>query len=182
MLRSRVVPFLAASVVIGFLGCATAPTSQARRQDLQEDAATALVQLRATDPGLDHHFLKSSYAYAVFPHIGKGGYVLGGSYGRGIVYRNGVATGYTDISKASIGFQIGAQSYMEVLAFEGKGDFERFTAGNLALAADVSAVVLKSGAAASAKYTAGVVVFVQPIGGAMLEASLGGQQFTYQAM
>jgi lipid-binding SYLF domain-containing protein len=166
----------------GLAGCATAPTTQAKRQDLKEDASQALAQMRTTDPTLDRHFLNSSYAYAVFPHIGKGGYVVGGSYGRGIVYRHGIAVGYTDISKASIGFQFGGQSYMEVLAFESEGDYERFASGKLTLTADVSAVILKSGAAQSAKYASGVAVFVQPIGGAMVEAALGGQQFTFQKM
>lgn len=182
MSRSHAVPSLAVVVAIGLLGCATAPSTQAKREDLREEAIAALAQMRATDPGLEHHFLSSCYGYAVFPHIGKGGYVVGGSYGRGIVYRHGVATGYADISKASIGFQFGGQSYMEILAFENQGDYDRFTAGKMAFTADVSAVILKSGAAQSAKYTSGVAVFVKPIAGAMVEASLGGQQFTYQAM
>jgi len=41
-------------------------------------------------------------------------------------------------------------------------------------------VILKTGAAASAPYTNGVAVFVKPIAGAMVEASVGGQQFTYR--
>lgn len=180
MIRSHAARLLALSLLAGPLACATAPATQAGRDDLQEASAQALAQLRAEDPGLDQRFLKGSYAYAVFPHVGKGGYVVGGSYGRGVVYRGGAAIGYADISKASIGLQVGAETFMEVLVFEGPGDFERFTAGRLALSADVSAVILKSGAAESARYSDGVVAFVKPIGGAMLEASIGGQQFTYQ--
>jgi hypothetical protein len=43
----------------------------------------------------------------------------------------------------------------------------------------VSAVALKSGAAAAAKYTNGVAVFVYVKGGLMAEAALGGQRFTF---
>ena len=57
---------------------------------------------------------------------------------------------------------------------------ERFKAGKLALAANLSAVALKTGSAGSARYTDGVAVFVQPIGGLMFEAAIGGQEFTYQ--
>jgi hypothetical protein len=39
---------------------------------------------------------------------------------------------------------------------------------------------LKTGVATNATFVNGVAVVVSPIGGAMLEASSGGQQFTYQ--
>jgi hypothetical protein len=55
-----------------------------------------------------------------------------------------------------------------------------FKAGQFGFAADASAVMLKSGAATNANFVDGVAV-VQPIGGVMVEAALGGQQFTYQA-
>jgi len=42
-------------------------------------------------------------------------------------------------------------------------------------------VALKSGAGADAKFTDGVAVFTMDEAGLMLEASVGGQQFTYQA-
>jgi lipid-binding SYLF domain-containing protein len=111
--------------------------------------------------------------------VGKGGYVVGGSYGRGVVYRAGGTIGYADITQATVGFQFGGESYMEVLAFETSEDLDRFTAGRLTFAANLSAVILKTGAAASAQYTEGVAIFAKPIGGAMVEAAVGGQQFTY---
>ena len=43
-----------------------------------------------------------------------------------------------------------------------------------------SAVVLKSGASADAKFDHGVAVFTMAKGGAMLEASIGGQSFTFK--
>jgi lipid-binding SYLF domain-containing protein len=160
-------------------GCATAPSTPTDRQDLKVSAAEALGQLEAQDPGLDK-FLAGSYGYAVFPRVGKGAYIVGGGYGRGIVYRQGAPIGYADVTQLSVGFQIGGQAFMQVLAFETQRDLERFTAGTLSLAANASAVILKSGAAAAAKYTDGVAVFVKPIAGAMVEASVGGQQFTYR--
>ena len=44
----------------------------------------------------------------------------------------------------------------------------------------MSAVAVKAGAAANAKYTDGVLVFTEERGGLMLEASIGGQKFTYK--
>jgi hypothetical protein len=45
--------------------------------------------------------------------------------------------------------------------------------------ANASAVLAENGAAADARFVDGVAVFVKPTGGAMAEASLGGQQITY---
>ena len=106
---------------------------------------------------------------------------VGGAYGKGVLYQNGTAVGYCDLTQASIGFQLGGQSYTEIIAFENKSAVDLFREGNLEFDAQVSAVALKSGAGANAKYTNGVAVFTMDEAGLMFEASVGGQQFTYQA-
>ena len=164
---------------IALVGCQTAPQTESKRSELIESADSSLKQMTATDPSLKN-FLDKSYAYAVFPSVGKGGLIAGGAYGRGVVYEQGNMIGYSDLSQATLGLQAGGQSYSEVLAFERKEDLDRFTAGRFTFAANASAVALKSGAADSARYTDGVAVFVKPIGGLMAEAAVGGQQFTYQ--
>jgi lipid-binding SYLF domain-containing protein len=171
--------FCAACVAVLMFGCSTAPKSEEGKQSLTADADAALKQMMATDPSLKP-FLDKSYAYAVFPHVGKGGFIAGGSYGRGVVYEQGNPIGYSDMSQATVGLQAGGQSFSEILAFERKEDLDRFTSGRLTFAANASAVALKSGAGDTARYTDGVAVFVKPIGGLMAEAALGGQQFTYQ--
>lgn len=179
MTPTRFLPFSILPLLAALSGCATAPTTAEDREDLKASAVDALKQMEAQDPGLGS-FLRSSYGYAVFPTVGKGGYIVGGGYGRGIVYEQGAPVGYTDVTQASVGLQLGGQSFMQVIAFDKERDFRRFTVGSLALSANVSAVILKSGAAAAAKYTDGVAVFVKPLAGAMVEASLGGQQFSYR--
>jgi len=96
--------------------CATAPPTHAGRVDLRESAVEALRGMESSDPSLTG-FLQSSAGYAVFPDVGKGGYIVGGGYGRGLVYRGGAEIGFADITQASIGLQAGGQSYTEVLAF-----------------------------------------------------------------
>ncbi len=51
-------------------------------------------------------FFDEAYGYAVFPAIGKGGFVIGGAYGSGRVYRQGRITGTTTLTKISVGFQL----------------------------------------------------------------------------
>ena len=63
-------------------------------------------------------FFDNSYGYAVFPTIGKAGWVVGGSYGQGQVYRNGEVTGKTRLIEGSIGFQLGAKAFREIIFFQ----------------------------------------------------------------
>jgi lipid-binding SYLF domain-containing protein len=171
---------LVMSLVAGLLGsCATAPASPEDKTALVTEARTRLQQMQTEDPSLGA-LLQKGYGYSLFPNVGKGGLVVGGAYGRGVVYERGQHIGYSDLSQGSVGLQVGGQSFSELLVFENKEALERFKAGRFGFAAGASAVVLKAGAATTATFVDGVAVVVQPIGGVMVEAAIGGQQFTYQ--
>lgn len=161
-------------------GCATSPNTDAKKEELRNEAQSAVKGMKATEPGLDG-LLKNAHAYAIFPSVGKGGVIVGGAYGRGEVYEKGTFIGYTDLSQANIGLQLGGQTFRELILFENAMALEKFKTGKVKFAADASAVALKSGAAATAKFTEGVMVFTEPNGGLMFEASIGGQQFTFEA-
>ena len=146
-------------------------------------------------------FFKNAYGYAVFPTIGKAGFVIGGSYGTGQVYKGGKVTGETSLVKGSIGFQLGGQAFSQMIFFEDKRAYDEFTSGNFEFDATASAVAITAGAQASAgtegasagasagpatgkqakaSYHKGMVVFVHAKGGLMYEASIGGQKFTFK--
>lgn len=112
--------------------------------------------------------------------MAKGGAIVGGAYGRGEVYEQGKKIGWSDVSQATIGAQLGGQTFSELILFENKAALDNFKNGNLKFAANASAVAMKSGAAEAAKYTDGVLVFVEPIAGLMVEAAVGGQSFSFQ--
>jgi lipid-binding SYLF domain-containing protein len=172
---------LVLTVVAGLLGsCATAPASREDKAELVAEATSRWQQMNAEDPALGT-LVKRSHGYALFPNVGKGGLVVGGAYGRGVVYERGQHIGYSDVTQGSVGLQAGGQSFSELLVFENKAALDRFKEGRLGFAADASAVVLKSGVATNTNFVDGVAVVVQPIGGVMVEAAIGGQQFTYQA-
>jgi lipid-binding SYLF domain-containing protein len=161
------------------IGCETAPKTEEKKDALAAEAQSTLKAMYAADPGLEQ-FLQDAEGYVVFPDAGKGGLIVGGAYGRGAVYQKGQLIGWADMKQASVGLQAGGQSFSQVIAFENEAALNRFKSNQLTFAANVSAVILKSGAAAAAKYNDGVAIFVKPQGGAMAEASVGGQQFTYR--
>jgi lipid-binding SYLF domain-containing protein len=143
-----------------------------------QHAARAIGELQRADPGLTQLF-DDSAGYAVFATVGKGGLGLGGAHGSGVLYERGTAIGNTTLTQVTVGLQIGGQAYTEVIFFETEKSLSSFKKGNFAMAAQVSAVAVKSGASANAKYVEGVSVFTLAKGGAMAEASVGGQKFGY---
>ena len=90
--------------------------------------------------------------------------------------------GTTTLSQVTIGAQVGGQAYYEIIFFETAETLAAFKKGEWTMAAQVSAVALKSGASADADYKDGVAVFTLSKGGAMAEASVGGQKFSYKPM
>jgi lipid-binding SYLF domain-containing protein len=167
--------------IVAFMlaGCSTEPPTQSDRASLDTDVQQAMQRMNATDPGLSD-FLSHAYGYAVFPTAGKGGIGIGGAYGHGELYDHGTFVGYADISQGTIGAQLGGESFTELVVFENKEAMDSFKSGTFTFSANATATAMKSGAAASQKYDSGVAVFVQPLGGLMLEASIGGQSFSYQ--
>ena len=59
---------------------------------------------------------------------------------------------------------------------------DHFMQNKFEFSGQASAIAAKSGGAANANYRNGVVVFSQEKGGLMLEASLGGQKFTFKPL
>ena len=147
-------------------------------------------------------FFDSAYGYAVFPTIGKGGIIVGIAYGKGRVYRGGVATGTATLEEMTLGFQLGGQAFSQIIFFQDQRAYDEFTSGSFEFDANASAVAITVGAQAQAgsmgttagasagpatgtqasiNYNRGMAVFVHAKGGLMFEASIGGQKFTFQA-
>ncbi|MCA1779949.1 MAG: hypothetical protein LC637_11360 [Xanthomonadaceae bacterium] len=171
---------LISALAIGFLAaCSTAPNTEIDRDDLRQRAAAALSAATSRHSGFDS-IIQAAPGFAVFPSVSKGGAIAGGAYGRGIVYRNGTPVGYADLSQATVGFQLGGQSYTEILVFESVNALERFQRGSYQFSSQATAVALKSGEGANAKFQDGVAVFTMDEAGLMFEAAVGGQKFSYQ--
>ena len=145
------------------------------------ESKDAKASFKKADPSMDDLFTKSA-GYVIFPNIGKGGAGVGGAAGKGTVYEHGVPVGTAQMVQVTIGAQAGGQAYREIIFFENKEALDRFMNNKFEFSGQASAVAVKSGASADAKYRDGVEVFSQEKGGLMLEASVGGQKFTYKPL
>ena len=130
--------------------------------------------------GLMQSLFDNSYAYVIFPNVGKGAIAIGGAAGNGAVFQKGKLIGMAKMTQVSIGFQWGGQAYREVIFFETEADLNRFKENKIEFSGQASAVAVTKGAAANVKYKEGVMIFSQTKGGLMYEASVGGQKFKFR--
>jgi lipid-binding SYLF domain-containing protein len=151
------------------------------------------------DAGIGDMF-NSAYGYALFPTIGKAGFVVGGAYGKGRVYEQGKHIGDTAMTQATVGFQLGGAGFSQVVFFQDKRALDEFTNGNFEFGAEAQATAITAAAGASANtagssatasggknnattaggsYNNGMATFTITKGGLMYEASVGGQKFSF---
>lgn len=177
---TRSVLGLAAALSLGFLSaCASSDVSDPNMAADRESAAQSTIdQFTNKDPGLSR-FFENSAGYAVFPKISKGGLIVGGGYGEGVVYEKGLVIGSAAVTLASVGAQIGGQTFKEVIFFENPADLDRFKREKIEFGANVSAVAVENGVSRTASYHDGVAVFVFGEKGLMAEAAVGGQKFRF---
>ncbi|MFT4822271.1 MAG: lipid-binding SYLF domain-containing protein [Halioglobus sp.] len=146
-------------------------------------------------------YFEGAYGYAIFPTIGKGGIGLGGAHGQGQVYAQGALLGTSSMSQVTIGFQLGAQAFSQIVFFEDERALNEFTSGNFEFSAQATAVAITAGVSVtantgggasagvsggsnnastvSAGYRKGMAIFTIAKGGLMYEAVLGGQKYSY---
>lgn len=159
-------------------GCSTVPQTQEAKNVLTAEVTEAVAVFKEKDPDIQR-FFSSSYGYAVLPKVFKGAIWLGGAYGKGQVYEKGKMVGFCDMKQASLGFSFGGEYFREIIFFKDKVDLDRFRAEEYTFSAQATGVAATAGAAAKADYNAGMAVFITTDKGLMVDASLGGQKFTY---
>ena len=155
--------------------------AQDDKDKLIQDSKEAKAEFIKSD-GLMKSLFDNSYAYVIFPNVGKGAIGVGGAAGNGIVFEKEKVIGSAKMKQVSVGFQFGGQAYREVIFFENKAALDRFKEDKFEFAAQASAVAATTGASANVKYKDGVMVFTQEKKGLMYEASIGGQKFSYSPL
>jgi lipid-binding SYLF domain-containing protein len=179
------VKFLLIAVAAGTLtlsGCGASPKTESERTSLAAEVSAAMEGFLSADPTLKA-LLDASAGYALLPEVGKAGLGIGGSYGNGEVFeKGGKKIGYVELAEGTIGFQIGAQVFSELIVFETAEALTRFKAGEFTFAANATAVAIKPGAAAKNDPSSDVSVFVRTKGGLMAEASIGGQKLNFKPL
>jgi len=84
--------------------------------EIDKKSRAALKELYATTPAAKKMGAEAK-GILVFPQIGKGGFLVAGSYGTGALFKNGATAGYYNTVEVSYGFQAGIEKYGYALFF-----------------------------------------------------------------
>ncbi len=177
------ISFFVLSASFAISGCkgneaSDSEADRAKKQSLHEAVQETINLAKARDSSMAKWF-DSAHGYAVFPGIGAGGFIIGGGHGSGEVFSGGKQIGTSKVTQLNIGATVGGQVTQQIIFFKDKFALDNFCKSQFEFDAAASAVAIKSGAAASVDYNNGVAVFVMPKKGAMVQASLGTQKFSY---
>ncbi len=174
------------ALIVPALLLAAAPPAHAKRQKKSDsEIAQQVSEVKKLWQSKDNTFnktLKKAYGYAIFPEVGKGGFIVGASHGEGEVYQKGKLIGHAKMTQTTVGAQVGGQTYAEVILFEDEAALDRFKVGKFEGSAAATAIGGKKGAAAASKYKDGTAIMVLPLKGAMAEAAGGGQKFAFMPL
>jgi lipid-binding SYLF domain-containing protein len=157
------------------------PPAAAQDYGLEGEARYALNRLMATVPQA-RMLEQRAYATLVFPDVTKAGFLVGGEYGNGVLFRRGGVVGYYNTAGVSYGLQAGAQSFSYVMFFMNESAWRALNSGDgFQVGVGPSVVVLDEGKArsvTSATLTSDVYAFVFGQQGLMAGAGLEGTKIT----
>lgn len=144
-------------------------------------ATTALDGLYAAHPSAKELAAKA-HAILVFPDVTKGGFIIGGQMGNGVLLQNGRTTGYYNLVSGSYGWQAGVQQYGYALFLMNPTALQQLNgAGGWDVGLDPSVVVVDAGMAGNLSTTSlqkDVYAFIFNQTGVMAGAGLQGSKIT----
>ena len=151
-MRKLLVLALAFCLPTAFLFAADEDTKANKRV---ESAATVLDEIQgAPDQGIPEEVLGSAECVAVVPTLLKGGFVVGGRYGKGVAScrtpKGWSAPAFFTVGGGSFGLQIGGEAVDLVMLIMNKDGMKNLLSSNFKLGADASAAAGPVGRHASA--------------------------------
>jgi lipid-binding SYLF domain-containing protein len=150
----------------------------AQKIDARVDATRDF--LFANYPGTQE-LANQAYGVLYMPLVTEAGFIYGGAYGRGALRIKDVTVDYYSSTKATVGFQIGAQQYAHALFFMTDGALADFRRGNgWAAGADIRYATPDQGASIGKETTEldPVIALVFGQSGLIAGATLSGVKYS----
>lgn len=155
-MKSPIHVSLALSIVAFFcLGTATLAGTKEDGDVLVTKSRVVVEEMfLSPDKGIPRYLIEKCSGLAIIPDMIKGGFIVGGSYGKGVVMAH-KSEGWTGpsfiyIGAGSLGFQIGVQSTDLILVIVGQKTMDAFLESQFKLGADVAIAAGPIGAQATA--------------------------------
>lgn len=139
----------AVSGVLSLMVMATPAVHAESKAALDRSSKEALNELISSVPAAKA-LSEKAIAVLVFPSITKAGFMIGGQYGDGVMWKSGKPVAYYNTSGASFGLQAGAQTYGYALFFMKESALKALdTADGFEVGVGPSVVVVDQGMGAS---------------------------------
>ncbi|MDX1425230.1 MAG: YSC84-related protein [Kiloniellales bacterium] len=157
---TRIARTLVLAVVLGLVSQASALAKSAEEIDAEADQALASLY---EESSAAKELGAKARGILIFPSITKGGIIVGGEYGEGVLRVDGKSQGYYSSASGSIGLQLGISSRSLVIMFmtdEALTEFTGSTGWEAGVDADVTVVDIgATGSLNTATSKAPVVAF-----------------------
>jgi lipid-binding SYLF domain-containing protein len=127
----------------GFLVVAQDALAQEEENKRIIAAAEVIEELTKIPEGIPPDMIRSAKGIAIIPNVIKGGFILGGRFGRGVLLvrkNNGLFSAplFVTMGGGSLGFQAGVQGMDLVLVFRTQKSLDNLLQGKLTLGADAN--------------------------------------------
>jgi lipid-binding SYLF domain-containing protein len=160
MERTKVLRSLAGMLIVvgGLIGPSLARAADGKEDEIARSSAVVLDEIsNLPAKGIPEALLANAEAIAIVPGLVKGGFIVGGKHGRGLVMMRDDTGRWTfpvfiSITGGSVGWQVGLQSSDVVLVFKTRRSLDGLLAGSkFTLGADVAVAAGPVGRQAEAK-------------------------------
>ena len=172
---------LTAMLVALLVALVPAAVSAKSGRKIDREVRAALDDLYEAQPST-RNVLSRAAGVLVFPAVYKGAIGIGGEYGEGALLERGRTTGYYNLASASIGFALGGQKRIQVIAFMDPAALTRFkNSDGWEAGVDGSIVVAEYGTSAQAdtkQVNQPILGFILGEKGLMYNVSLEGSKIT----
>jgi len=136
---------LSIMAMILFLGTASAMNQCVSTNKKLQQALDVMKAIQSIpENGIPRGLLKKCRALAIFPSVYKGGFIIGGSYGKGVIFAKDPKTGqwygpaFLAVGAGSIGWQLGVKATDLVLVIMNDRGLSPFFRRNLTLGGEIS--------------------------------------------
>jgi lipid-binding SYLF domain-containing protein len=155
MKKTIAIMVLCVGLGISFSPQSWADNLKADAEVIVDKARVVIEEVRsAPDSGAAYDLIRQSAGVAIIPDMFKGGFVVGGSYGKGVVVarKDGKWSGpsFVYIGAGSVGLQIGVQLTDLILVVIGQNTMDSFLRSSFKLGADAAIAAGPVGAQATA--------------------------------
>jgi SH3 domain-containing YSC84-like protein 1 len=154
MKRGRLLLTFLLACMIAPAGTAAAQSKEEAERIIEKSRIVVEEMMASRDRVVPEDLLRDCAGLAIIPEMIKGGFIIGGSYGKGVVlaHRDGKWTGpaFIYLGAGSLGFQIGVQMVDLILVIIGEKTMDSFLKASFKLGGDVAVAAGPYGAQATA--------------------------------